>query len=246
MGQYLLPDFKKQLSKKPRESKMSRRIENEDINKIRVMFDDDEDLFKSRGQEIRSNSNSIFNNRMTSNSLIGSSSLMNRDPFDDDFFKTRIGDQFPAFPAEFSDFGTDSSLIGGSRPSPRMGRMMPMMPSDIASNELFDNEVSYTDGGKKFKTNITLGNGGKFSNINIGVKSGMLTVTASHEEEINDNGFISKSSSSVSRCIQLPNKFIKDSIKAECVGATVHVSGEIDIDKVEEVNSGINIPISFE
>lgn len=82
--------------------------------------------------------------------------------------------------------------------------------------------------------------------FSIGVKSGMLTVTASHEEEINDNGFISKSSSSVSRCIQLPNKFIKDSIKAECVGATVHVSGEIDIDKVEEVNSGINIPISFE
>ena len=245
---------------------MSRRIENEDINKIRVMFDDDEDLFKNRGQEIRSDSNSIFNNRMSSNSLIGSSSLMNRDPFDDDFFKTRISDQFPAFPAEFSDFGTDSSLIGGSRASPRMGsqlRKMPMMPA--ATNELFDNEVSYTDGGRKFKTQITLGNGGQFSNIkyvrfkptrifqiyikyqfSIGVKSGMLTVTASHEEEINDNGFISKSSSSVSRCIQLPNKFIKDSIKAECVGATVHVSGEIDIDKVEEVNSGINIPISFE
>jgi len=82
--------------------------------------------------------------------------------------------------------------------------------------------------------------------LSIGVKNGMLTVTASHEEEINDNGFISKSSSSVSRCIQLPNKFIKDSIKAECVGATVHVSGEIEIDKVEEINSGINIPISFE
>ena len=67
---------------------MSRRIENEDINKIRVLFDDDEDLFKNRGQEIRSDSNSIFNNRTSSNSLIGSSSLMNRDPFDDDFFKT--------------------------------------------------------------------------------------------------------------------------------------------------------------
>ena len=40
---------------------MSRRIENEDINKIRVLFDDDEDLFKNRGQEIRSDSNSIFN-----------------------------------------------------------------------------------------------------------------------------------------------------------------------------------------
>merc|ERR1712235_204784 len=166
MGQYLLPDFKKKLSKKPRESKMSRKIENEDINKIRVMFDDDEDLFKNRGQESRSDSNSIFNNRMSSNSLIGSSSLMNRDPFDDDFFKTRISDQFPAFPAEFSDFGTDSSLIGGSRASPRMGsqlRKMPMMPA--ATNELFDNEVSYTDGGRKFKTQITLGNGGQFSNI---------------------------------------------------------------------------------
>merc|ERR1712235_87397 len=243
MGQYLLPDFKKKLSKKPRDSKMSRKIENEDINKIRVLFDDDEDFFKTRGQGIRSDSNSIFNR----NGIIGNSSLMNRDPFDDDFFKTRIGDQFPAFPAEFSDFGTDSSLISGSRASPRMGsqlRKMPMMPA--ATNELFDNEVSYTDGGRKFKTQITLGNGGQFSNINIGVKSGMLTVTASHEEEINDNGFISKSSSSVSRCIQLPNKFIKDSIKAECVGATVQVSGEIEIDKVEEVNSGINIPISFE
>merc|ERR1712131_467043 len=239
MGTVLTSRFQKKLSKKPRDSKMSRRIENEDINKIRVLFDDDEDFFKTRGQEIRSDSNSIFNR----NGLIGNSSLMNRYPFDDDFFKTRIGDQFPAFPAEFSDFGTDSSLIRDSRPSPRMGRMM---PSDIASNELFDNEVSYTDGGRKFKTKITLGNGGKFSNINIGVKSGMLTVTASHEEEINDNGFISKSSSSVSRCIQLPNKFIKDSIKAECVGATVHVSGEIEIDKVEEINSGINIPISFE
>ena len=147
---------------------MSRRIENEDINKIRVLFDDDEDLFKNRAQEIRSDSNSIFNNRMPSNNLIGGSSLMNRDPFDDDFFKTRISDQFPAFPAEFSDFGTDSSLIGGSRSSPRMGsqlRKMPMMPPSIAANEPFDNEVSYTDGGRKFKTQITLGNGGEFSNI---------------------------------------------------------------------------------
>merc|ERR1712131_479661 len=175
MGTVLTSRFQKKISKKPRESKMSRRIENEDINKIRVLFDDDEDLFKNRGQEIRSDSNSIFNNRMSSNSLIGGSSLMNRDPFDDDFFKTRISDQFPA---EFSDFGTDSSLIGGSRASPRMGsqlRKMPMMPA--ATNELFDNEVSYTDGGRKFKTQITLGNGGQFSNINIGVKSGMLTVT---------------------------------------------------------------------
>merc|ERR1712126_230118 len=164
MGTYF--QISKKLSKKPRESKMSRRIENEDINKIRVLFDDDEDLFKSRGQEIRSDSNSIFNNKMPSNNLIGGSSLMNRDPFDDDFFKTRISDQFPAFPAEFSDFGTDSSLIGGSRASPRMGsqlRKMPMMPA--ATNELFDNEVSYTDGGRKFKTQITLGNGGQFSNI---------------------------------------------------------------------------------
>merc|ERR1712131_352819 len=172
MGTVLTSRFQTKLSKKPRDSKMSRKVENEDINKIRVLFDDDEDFFKTRGQEIRSDSNSIFNR----NGLIGNSSLMNRYPFDDDFFKTRIGDQFPAFPAEFSDFGTDSSLIRGSRSSPRMGRMVPMMPSDISSNELFDNEVSYTDGGRKFKTKITLGNGGKFSNINIGVKSGLLTV----------------------------------------------------------------------
>ena len=33
------------------------------------------------------------------------------------------------------------------------------------NNELFDNQVSYTDGGRKFKTQITLGNGGQFSNI---------------------------------------------------------------------------------
>merc|ERR1711953_1422317 len=155
MGTYF--QISKKHSKKPRELKMSRRIENEDINKIRVLFDDDEDLFKNRGQEIRSDSNSIFNNRMPSNSLIGGSSLMNRDPFDDDFFKTRISDQFPAFPAEFSDFGTDSSLIGGSRTSPRMGsqlRKMPMMPSSIATNEPFDNEVSCANGGRKFKTQI--------------------------------------------------------------------------------------------
>jgi len=169
MGTVLTSRFKiKNFQKTQRLQKnMSRRIENEDINKIRVMFDDDEDFFKTRGQEIRSDSNSIFN-RMPSNGLIGNSSLMSRDPFDDDFFKTRISDQFPAFPAEFSDFGTESNLIGGSRSSPRMGsqlRTIPMMSSNIAPNESFDNEVSYTDGGRKFKTQITLGNGGKFSNI---------------------------------------------------------------------------------
>ena len=74
----------------------------------------------------------------------------------------------------------------------------------------------------------------------------MLTVTASHEEEINDNGYISKSSSMVSRSIQLPSKFIKDSIKAECIGSTVEIEGEIDVDKIEELGSSINIPISFE
>merc|ERR1712227_519814 len=79
--------FKETFNKAQRLIKMSRRIENEDINKIRVMFDDDEDIFKNRGQEIRSDSNSIFNTRMPSNSLIGGSSLMNRDPLDDDFSK---------------------------------------------------------------------------------------------------------------------------------------------------------------
>jgi len=223
---------------------MSRRIENEDINKIKVLFDDDDDLFKNHGRNIGSDSigsNSIFDRMNQSNGLSATSNMLDRNPFDDDFFNTRISDKFPDFPSEFSDFGTER----GTRTSRMGGSQFRNMPI-ISSNIPMDNEISYTDGGRKFKTEIKLGNGGQFSNINIGVKNDMLTVTASHEEEINDNGFISKSSSSVSRCIQLPNKFIKDSIKAECVGATIHVSGEIEIDKIEEINSGINIPISFE
>jgi len=88
------------------------------------------------------------------------------------------------------------------------------------------NEFKYE--GDNWTSEIILGSeDNSFSNVDLNLANGSLSIKASNVCETEINGKKSKSVSNVKKVISLPKGTIESSIKADCKGYVLHLSGTI-------------------
>jgi len=196
---------------------------------IKVIFDDMEramntDFFEDDGFF---RDNSMFNNdRMFATqgmSLFNSNERGNRDI------------EFGKFPTN-----TRSRLPECNSLTDMMTSKFPTMSENIVQNDI-------TWDGQKWTKVIELSGEKTYSNINLNVQNNIATIGAAEEIVEEKDGKKSMSSSMFSNSFMLPQHTQHESVKAEIIGSTITISGEVE-KKVEsiEAEKEHEIPITFE